>query len=65
MGGHTCVWYAMFAMYAYTNELGLFLRDDQKHVRDYQLTVRTGLSVNLSGANQQPTGNRHQFVLHL
>ena len=44
---------------------GFFLRDDQKHVRDYQLTVRTRWSVNLSGANQQPTGNRHQFVLHV
>lgn len=56
---------SLFAMYAYTNELGLFLRDDQKHVRDYQLTIRTRWSVNLSGANQQPTENRHQFVLHL
>lgn len=27
---------SLSAMYASTNELSLFLRDDQKHVRDYQ-----------------------------
>lgn len=46
---------------------GLLIKRWPKHVRDYQWTVRTwwlGIHVpsrNLSGANQQPIGNRQKF----